>query len=52
MSGVKVMGLESWIRESGLGLLDWKVGYSCGHFENSRRVGWWAKNLQIIRVDA
>jgi len=35
---VKVMGLESGVRESGLGLLGWKVGYSYNHFENSPRI--------------
>jgi len=50
MSSVKIMGLGSRVRKSGLGLLSWKVGYSYGHFENSRRVGRWAKNCQIFMV--
>ena len=39
ISGVKIMGLGSWVRKSGLGLLGWKMGYSYGHFENSPKVG-------------
>ena len=37
--GCEIYGLESRVRESGLGLLGWKVGCNYDHFENSPRMG-------------
>jgi len=46
------MGLGSWVRKSGLGLLGWKMGCSYGHSENLPRVGRQVKNHHVFMVDA